>query len=129
MGSRHPLLTALLVTLFVLDVASDVGTGIELILNDHYSWGCAVLGLVALPVVLAIVAEVLRGCIYGGCCGESTTDWIPLIFYHLYEVRETETLLIYFSAAGSHFHHLLFFPFLYRRNKNTVVEKRKNTRN
>lgn len=86
MGSRHPLLTGLLVTLFVMDVFTDVATGVELILNDHYSWGMAVLGLVALPMIVAIVAEVLRGCIYSGCCGESTTDWIPLIFYHLYTV-------------------------------------------
>ena len=83
---RHPILTFLLVLLFVTDIASDICTGVELILNDHLSWGFAVLGVVAAPVVLSIVAELLRGCVYSGCCGEASTDWIPLIFYHLYTV-------------------------------------------
>lgn len=82
--SRHPLATTLLLLLFVLDVATDVATGIELLLNDHYLYGWTVLGLVLLPVGVAILAELLRACVYGGCCGESTTRWIPLIFYHFY---------------------------------------------
>ena len=86
MTSRHPILTMLLVGLFVLDVATDVATGVELILNDHDAWGLAVLGLVALPAVMGVAGELLRGCIYSGCCGEASTDWIPLIFYHLYTV-------------------------------------------
>ena len=86
MGLKHPLATTLLIGLFVLDVATDIATGIELILNDHNEWGYAVLALVALPVVVAILAELMRGCIYAGCCGEATTDWIPLMFYHLYTV-------------------------------------------
>ncbi len=86
MGTRHWACTALLSALFVLDVASDVATGVELLLNDHHAWGLAVLGVVALPLVLALLGEILRGCIYTGCCGEASTDWIPLIFYHLYTV-------------------------------------------
>ena len=84
MGTRHPLLTALLVLLFVADVFTDIATGVELVLNDHYAEGLAVLGLVALPVVLSVVAELLRGCVYSECCGEACTDWIPLMFYHIY---------------------------------------------
>ncbi|XP_059087411.1 uncharacterized protein LOC131883840 isoform X1 [Tigriopus californicus] len=86
MGSKHPFVTLLLISLFVLDVATDIATGIELILNDHHGWGYLVLALVIFPVFVSIVAELLRGCIYSGCCGEATTDWIPLIFYHLYTV-------------------------------------------
>lgn len=86
MGSKHPFVTLLLISLFVLDVATDIATGIELILNDHHAWGYLVLALVVFPVFVSIVAELLRGCIYSGCCGEATTDWIPLIFYHLYTV-------------------------------------------
>ena len=82
--SRHPIATTLLLLLFVLDVATDVATGIELVLNDYYLCGWAVLGLVILPVAAAIVAELLRVCVYGGCCGEASTRWIPLIFYHFY---------------------------------------------
>ena len=86
MSTRHPAATLFLVLLFVLDVATDIGTGVELILNDHHAWGLLVLGFVAFPAVMAIVAELLRGCVYSGCCGEASTDWIPLIFYHLYTV-------------------------------------------
>ena len=82
--SRHPLATTLLLLLFVLDVTSDVATGIELYLNDHYFYGWAVLGLVLLPSVASILAELMRSCIYGGCCGETNTHWIPFIFYHPY---------------------------------------------
>ena len=84
MSGRHPLFTFLLVGLFVLDITTDIGTGIELILNDHHGWGILVLGFVGFPAVMTIVAELLRGCVYSGCCGEASTDWIPLIFYHLY---------------------------------------------
>jgi hypothetical protein len=48
--------------------------------------GWAVLGLVLLPIVVSILGELFRACIYGGCCGETSTDWIPLIFYHLYTI-------------------------------------------
>lgn len=82
--SRHPLSTALIFLLFLLDVASDVATGIELYLNDHYVYGWAVLGLVLLPSAASILAEFMRSCVYGGCCGEANTHWIPLIFYHPY---------------------------------------------
>ena len=87
--SRHPFATTLLVLLFVLDVATDVATGIELVLNDHYIYGWAVLGVVLLPAAVAILAEVLRTCVYGGCCGSggeaaAASRWIPLIFYHFY---------------------------------------------
>ena len=85
-GCKHPFATLLLVFLFILDVFTDVATGIELILNDHTTWGWCVLGLVLLPIVVAILGELFRACIYGGCCGETSTDWIPLIFYHLYAV-------------------------------------------
>ncbi len=85
-GCRHPFLTLVLVLLFATDVFTDVATGVELILNDHHVWGWSVLGLVLLPVVVAILGELLRSCIYGGCCGETSTDWIPLIFYHLYSI-------------------------------------------
>ena len=85
-GCRHPFLTLVLVVLFSFDVFTDVATGVELILNDHHVWGWSVLGLVLLPVVVAILGELFRACIYGGCCGETTTDWIPLIFYHLYAI-------------------------------------------
>lgn len=81
---RHPLATTLILLVFLLDVGSDVATGVELVLNDHYFYGWAVIGLVLLPNVLAILAELLRGCVYGGCCGEASTHWIPLIFYHFY---------------------------------------------
>ena len=64
----------------------DISCGIELLLNDHYAWGVAVLSLVLFPVVVSILAELLRGCVYSGCCGEASTDWIPLIFYHIYTV-------------------------------------------
>lgn len=86
MSTRHPFFTFCLVLLFVLDVATDISTGVELILNDHNGWGILVLGFVMFPVVMSIVAELLRGCVYSGCCGEASTDWIPLIFYHLYTV-------------------------------------------
>lgn len=82
--SRHPLATALLLLLFVLDVASDVSVGIELYLNDHYFYAWLVLGAILAPVVVAILAELCRGCVYGGCCDEANTRWIPLIFYHFY---------------------------------------------
>ena len=82
--SRHPLSTTLLFLLFLLDVTSDVATGIELYLNDHYFYGWAVLGLVLLPSVASILSEFMRSCVYGGCCGEANTHWIPLIFYHPY---------------------------------------------
>ncbi len=82
--SRHPLATTLLLLLFVLDVATDVATGVELVLNDHYLWGWTVLGLVFLPNVVAILGELARACVYGGCCGEANTRWIPLILYHIY---------------------------------------------
>jgi len=42
--TRHPLATLLLAALFALDVATDVSAGVELVLNDHYAWGLAVLG-------------------------------------------------------------------------------------
>ena len=85
-GCKHPLATLFLVFLFIFDVFTDIATGIELILNDHPTWGWCVLGLVLLPSVVAILGELFRACIYGGCCGETSTDWIPLIFYHLYAV-------------------------------------------
>lgn len=84
MSCYKKLCTTFLILLFVLDVFTDISTGVELILNDHFYWGLAVLGLVLLPVVVAVVAELLRGCIYSGCCGEASTDWIPLIFFHIY---------------------------------------------
>ena len=65
---------------------ADISTGVELVLNDHYAWGVAVLSLVLLPMTVSIVAELMRGCVYSGCCGEASTDWIPLIFYHVYTV-------------------------------------------
>ena len=37
-GCRHPFTTLLLVVLFVLDVFTDIATGVELILNDYYIW-------------------------------------------------------------------------------------------
>ena len=84
--------TSLLLLLFVLDTGSDVATGIELVLNDHYYYGYTVLAGCFLPVAVAILAELFRVCIYGGCSccsggshGETTTSrWIPLIFYHFY---------------------------------------------
>ena len=82
--SLHPFNTTLLLLLFLFDTATDVASGIELILNDYNFYGWAVLGLVILPVILAVLGEFLRGCIYGGCCGEASTSWIPLIFYHFY---------------------------------------------
>lgn len=82
--SSHPLATTLLLLLFVLDVGTDVATGLELVLNDHYYYGWTVLGLVLLPVVVSILAQLLRTCVYGGCCGETNTHWIPLMFYHPY---------------------------------------------
>ena len=70
--------------------------GIELILNDHPNWGYAVLGLVALPTIAAILAEIFRVCIYGGCCccccccmddaAGKFSNWIALLFFHLYTV-------------------------------------------
>ena len=93
--SRHPLATTLLLLLFVLDTGTDVATGIELVLNDHYSYGYAVLAGCLVPLTVAILAEFFRVCVYGGCgccCGlcnsggsEATTSrWIPLMFYHFY---------------------------------------------
>jgi len=35
-------------------------------------------------MAIAIIGELLRGCVYSGCCGEASTSWIPLIFYHFY---------------------------------------------
>jgi len=82
--SRHPFSTAMLLLLFVLETTCSIATGIELILNDHYFYGWAVLGVVLLPMIIAIIGELLRGCVYSGCCGEASTSWIPLIFYHFY---------------------------------------------
>ena len=73
-------------TLKILSQHADISTGIELILNDHYAWGVAVLSLVLFPMAVSIIAELMRGCVYSGCCGEASTDWIPLIFYHIYTV-------------------------------------------
>lgn len=86
--SRHPLATTLLLLLFVLDTATDIATGLELVLNDHFYYGYAVLACCLLPIAVAIIAELFRVVIYGGCCGggsETTTSrWIPLMFYHFY---------------------------------------------
>ncbi|XP_040569183.1 uncharacterized protein [Lepeophtheirus salmonis] len=86
MGSGKSCVTFFVVALFVLDTTTDICTGVELILNDHHGWGGLVLFCVFLPTLLSVIGEVLRGCAYSGCCGEACTDWIPLIFYHLYSV-------------------------------------------
>jgi len=88
----------LLIFLYVGDVFFDIATGVELILNEHHNWGYAVLGLVALPTVAAILAEVFRVCIYGGCCccccccmddaAGKFSNWIALLFFHLYTVTK-----------------------------------------
>lgn len=92
----NPLTTFLLLFLYIGDVFSDIATGIELILNDHNHWGYAVLVLAALPIVVSILAEICRVCVYGGCCccccccmDDATgkcTNWIGLLFFHLYTI-------------------------------------------
>ena len=67
-----------------------------MILNDHYNWGYAVLAIVALPIVVSVLAEICRVCIYGGCCccccccmddkSGQCTNWIGLLFFHLYTI-------------------------------------------
>ena len=82
--SHSPFSTTLLLLLFLLDTGSSVASGIELVLNDHYFFGWAVLGVLILPITFSIIGELLRSCVYGGCCGEASTNWIPMIFYHFY---------------------------------------------
>jgi len=82
--SHSPFSTTLLLLLFLLDTGSSVACGIELVLNDHYFFGWAVLGVLILPITFSIIGELLRSCVYGGCCGEASTNWIPMIFYHFY---------------------------------------------
>ena len=48
--------------------------------------GCLTLVLVISPVLVAILAEVYKCCLYEGCCGRNATDWIYLMIYPLFTV-------------------------------------------
>ena len=38
------------------------------------------------PILVAILAEVYKCCLYEGCCGRNATDWIYLMIYPLFTV-------------------------------------------
>jgi len=78
--------TFLVIIIFSLDIFTDVSTGVELILNDQPYWGCLTLVLVISPVLVAILAEVYKCCLYEGCCGRNRSDWIYLLIYPLFTV-------------------------------------------
>jgi len=78
--------TFLVIIIFSLDIFTDVSTGVELILNDQPYWGSLTLVLVISPVLVAILAEVYKCCLYEGCCGRNATDWIYLMIYPLFTV-------------------------------------------
>ena len=48
------------------------------------SGGSLTLVLVLSPIMVAILAEVYKCCLYEGCCGRNATDWIYLIVYPLF---------------------------------------------
>ena len=48
--------------------------------------GCLTLVLVVSPILVAILAEVYKCCLYEGCCGRNATDWIYLMIYPLFTV-------------------------------------------
>jgi len=78
--------TFLVIIIFSLDIFTDVSTGVELILNDYPYWGSLTLVLVISPILVAILAEVYKCCLYEGCCGRNATDWIYLMIYPLFTV-------------------------------------------
>lgn len=78
--------TFLVIILFSLDIFTDVATGVELFLNDHPFWGSLTLVLVVSPIMVAILAEVYKCCLYEGCCGRNALDWLYLIIYPLFTV-------------------------------------------
>jgi len=79
-------ITVSIILLFSLDIATDVATGVELILNDNPYWGTLTLVLVVCPILVAVLAEVYKCLVYEGCCGRNATDWIYLMVYPLFTV-------------------------------------------
>ena len=48
--------------------------------------GTLTLVLVISPILVALLAEVYKCCLYEGCCGQNATDWIYLLVYPLFTV-------------------------------------------
>jgi len=86
MGFMNITITVSIILLFSLDIATDVATGVELILNDNPYWGTLTLVLVVCPILVAVLAEVYKCLVYEGCCGRNATDWIYLMVYPLFTV-------------------------------------------
>lgn len=86
MGLASQTITVTLILLFVIDIFTDISTGVELVLNNHPYWGFLTLVLVSSPSLVALLAEVYKCCLYEGCCGRNSTDWLYLIIYPLFTV-------------------------------------------
>ena len=51
-----------------------------------FSGGLLTLVLVISPILVALLAEIYKCCLYEGCCGRNATDWIYLLIYPLFTV-------------------------------------------